>query len=261
MGFTILISIPSFLIECQHLKSFTGISQFFLFCAPDIRTKCTLSFLFLLSYFELFHPYYILYTCTYMTLQTTWKRWDEEKIQIPNGKRLILLKSEGKPYKTQTVSYTRSAKHIKQKIVGQETGDSSQNVRNVSISSQQDYKIGMKSKSKTLQVNMLTETIQEAVVPRTNENQVSPEASQFLYEVHSNFVINCGTLYLFIQDIFFRRMLHIKELVKFWFRLTMKECVTSSSIFQPKIKGYWLQVFHTREKCLAIVWVVIKFQL
>lgn len=119
----------------------------------------------------------------------------------------------------------------------------------------------MKSKSKTFQVNMLTEAIQEAVVPRTNVNQVSPWASQFLYEVHSNFVINCGTLYLFIQDIFFRRMLHIEELVKFWFRLTMKECVTSSSIFQPNIKGYWLQVFHIREKCLAIVWAVIKFQL
>lgn len=110
-------------------------------------------------------------------------------------------------------------------------------------------------------VNMLTEAIQEAVVPRTNVNQVSPWASQFLYEVHSNFVINCGTLYLFIQDIFFRRMLHIEELVKFWFRLTMRECVTSSSIFQPNIKGYWLQVFHIREKCLAIVWAVIKFQL
>lgn len=119
----------------------------------------------------------------------------------------------------------------------------------------------MKCKSKRFQVNMLTETIQEAVVPRTNVNQVSPWASQFLYEVHSNFVINCGTLYLFIQDIFFRRMLHIEELVKFWFRLTMKECVTSSSIFQSNIKGYWFQVFHIREKCLAIVWAVIKFQL
>lgn len=92
----------------------------------------------------------------------------------------------------------------------------SQNVRYVSNSGQEeDYKIDMKSKSKTFQVNMLTEAIQEAVVPRTNVNQVSPWASQFLYEVHSNFVINCGTLYLFIQDIFFRRMLHIEELVKF----------------------------------------------